>query len=61
MNWHTLLFALGILSAIALIAFLVYRNLKDEKKFERELDENDIHSIYQHKDVHGKFDKFDSK
>ena len=61
MHWNMLLFALGILLAIALIAFLVFRNLQDEKMFERELDEKDILSIHRHKDVHRKFDKFGSK
>ena len=46
------------LGAAILIAWLVYRNLKDEKKFEQELDEEDIRSIHQHKDAHEKFDKF---
>ena len=56
-----LLFIGGALVAIIFIAWLVYRNLKDEKKFERELDEKDIRSIHQHKDVHEKFDKFGCK
>jgi len=61
MNEKTILFALVILSFIALIAYLVYRNLKDEKKFERDLDEKDMRRIHQNKDVHEKFDKFGNK
>jgi len=53
-----LLFTGCALAAVILIAWLVYRNLKDEKKFEQELDEEDIRSIQQGKDVHEKFDKF---
>jgi len=40
MNW-AILIPFGI-AAIALIAFLVWRNLKDEKQFENKL-KNDYH------------------
>ncbi len=40
MNWP-LLIVVGI-AAVALIVFLAVRNLKDEKNFERQL-ENDYH------------------
>ena len=45
-----LLIVLGILAAVALVVFLVYRNLKDEKKFEREIDEKDEHRIRHYKE-----------
>lgn len=43
-----LLIVLGILVAVGLIVFLVYQNLKDEKTFERDLDEKDEHRIRRH-------------
>ena len=56
-----LLFIGGMLMAIIFIAWLVYRNLKDEKKFERELDERDMGGNHGHKDVLEGIDEFDGK
>jgi len=38
MNWAVLI-PVGII-LIALVVFLVYRNIKDEKKFEKQLNED---------------------
>ncbi len=56
-----LLFIGGALVGIIFIGWLVYRNLKDEKKFERELDEKDMGSNHQHTDVLEELDEFDGK
>jgi len=38
-----------VLAVITIVAFLVYRNLKDEKKFEKELNKEDEHSLHHSK------------
>ena len=39
MEYNTPVIAIVVIAAIALIAFLVYRNLRDEKKFEKDIDQ----------------------
>lgn len=39
-NQHLPELIITVVLAIALIAFLIYRNNKDEKPFERDVDEN---------------------
>ena len=40
----------GTVLVIALVVFLIYRNLKDEKKFEKEVNEEDDHPLPSKKD-----------
>ncbi len=44
------LIVFGILAVIAILAFFVYRNRKDEKEFEQEIDELDERPLHHPKD-----------